>query len=137
MKVIVDTSIWVEFFQRQQNPQHPLAQRLWTLLESDQLATLYPIQTEILSGPLTPAHLEIFKEAFSSMTHLDLAWEKKESWQQVAELATKARKKKIAVPGLVDRMILASAIQSKSSLWTRDKKLLLLAKSLGAALIEE
>lgn len=135
MKTIVDTSVWVEFFQKKQRPNSKLSKQLWLMLEQGQIATLYPIKAEILSGTLTPHHRKTFQEAFAALDHLDLAWEKSESWQQVAELAIKARRKKLGIPGLVDRMILASAISTHAALWTEDKKLLALAEALGVPCI--
>lgn len=127
MKVLVDSSVWIEFFSSR--PAIPL-DPLESLIEERQIATCLPIKTEVLSGRMSESTRKLLLEAFDAMDFIDLDWNSSKTWEALIEFALLAQKKKASLPGLVDRMILACCQSAGSPLWTLDRKLSNLAKAL-------
>ncbi len=126
MSVLVDTSVWIEFFHRR--PSFDL-HTLTTLIEERQVVTCLPVMAELLSGEMTPPVRIAVHQAFDAMTCVDPDWNLPETWRQLIELAIEARKMKVGITGVVDRMILLAARGSGAQLWTLDKKILKLASA--------
>ena len=134
MRILVDTSVWIEFFRSRSGLSQDLLDFLSLTLEDDRVVTIYPIQAEILSGSLLPHKEKEIREAFESMTHIDLSWNEKNTWDRLVEMAQVARKASLRIPGIVDRMILGAAEKEGVSLWTHDAALAELAKKLDVHL---
>lgn len=123
--ILVDTSVWIEFFNRK--PQiNPV--ELESILEEKRVVTCFPIRAELLSGTMSTPVREVVTRALESLITVDPDWNKPITWQRVVASGMMARKKGIAIPGLVDRMILESALECSAALWTLDKKLKNLAR---------
>ncbi len=134
MKVLVDTSIWIEFFwSRPQLSQESLG-FLDLLIEDDRAVTIFPIQTEVLSGRISEKKEREIREAFGVMTHIDLDWNAAATWERLSELAQVAHKASLPIPGIVDRMILSAAEKAGASLWTLERALRKLAPEIGVRL---
>lgn len=131
MIVLVDSSVWIEFFHRR--PQLDSTQ-IEGLTEEHRVVTCQPITTEVLSGEMSTETRKTVSLAFSAMACVDPDWSSPETWRKIVELALDARKKGAGVPGIVDRMILLAARESGAVLWTDDKKLGKLASRIGVAL---
>lgn len=125
--VLVDTSVWIEFFHRKSQIDHA---KIEELMGERRVVTCRPILAEILSGQMSMEIRRTISLAFSSMTYVDPDWNLSENWHRIAELSLEARKMGLGVPGIVDRMILLSVRESGAMLWTLDKKLQKLAKPL-------
>lgn len=130
MNVLVDTSVWIEFFSRR--PRINLVP-LELMIEERRTVTCLPILAEMLSGKPAAATRATITHAFESMTFIDPDWKVLDVWHKVADLAQEAYKAKMPVPSLVDRMILLSAREAGARLWTLDLKLDRLARFLGVA----
>ncbi|OGQ21578.1 MAG: hypothetical protein A3I05_03500 [Deltaproteobacteria bacterium RIFCSPLOWO2_02_FULL_44_10] len=118
MNVLVDSSLWIEFFQKK--PRIDLTS-LELLLEERRVVTCLPIQAEILSGKMDHLTAQKVKAAFEVMIHVDPDWNSPIIWKEIATLAHLTKKKGQKMPGLVDRMILIAAKTSGSLLWSMDK----------------
>ena len=120
MTVLIDTSVWIEYFQKKPliDPAH-----VDLLIEERRVATCLPFKAEVLSGEMSAPIRSVVLAAFEAMTFIDPDWNAHETWGGVTDLAAGARRKKWGIPGLVDRMILLAAKRSAAQLWTLDKKL--------------
>jgi len=122
--LLVDTSIWIEFFKSKPSLDlHPLE----LAIEERRVATCLPILAEVLSGGISSKMKPVLLDTFEAMIQIDLDWNSKTVWQEIVSLALKARIKGLGIPGLIDRMILLAAKESHSTLWTLDQKLKRLA----------
>lgn len=127
MRVLVDSSVWIEFFR----PRPSLALgALESLIQERQVVTCLPIKTEVLSGRITGATRTLVQQAFDAMDFVDLDWNSKATWDELIHISLKAQKKRVSIPGIVDRMLLACCLKSNLSLWTLDRKLQKLAMAL-------
>ena len=125
MKVLVDTSVWIEFFKKKSVFS---IEGLELLLEEGYVVTCLPVRSELLSGDINSNNLKIVKEAIDSLPFVDLDWANQGSWDLLVSFAKQAKEAKVACPGLIDRMILASALKSGVALWTFDQKLQKMAR---------
>lgn len=131
MRVLVDTSVWIAFF----GPKDSGAQRaLESLIQEGAVVTCLPVRAEVFSGKINPKLRVRLQEAFDAMDKVDPDWNLIAAWDAIASFADRARRAGLSVPGLVDRMILASGLHGEARLWTLDIKLQRLAKVLGIAL---
>jgi len=127
MLVLIDTCIWIEYFNRIPKIQVDFVDAL--ILER-QVATINPIKTEIMSGNMNTENKKIINNAFDAMEWIDADWNNKETWNKITNLSFIAKKYKIPIPGIVDRMILIAAQLSNVKIWTLDKSLLTMSKYL-------
>jgi len=133
MSVLVDSSVWIEFFQPKTFLSlHPLE----SLIQERDVVTCLPVKTEVLSGKMSGEMRKVIEQAFDAMDFVDLDWNSRETWNSLIEISQKAQKKKVSIPGLVDRMILASCLKSSIILWTLDRKLRGLAQALRHPLFQ-
>lgn len=131
MKVLVDTSIWIEYFRAHPHLSEASLGFLSLLLEDDRVVTIYPVHAELLSGKLAPAKEKDIRNALDALGHIDLDWNTKPTWDQIIDLGRRAHKAALPVPGIVDRMILAATKHSNASLWTLDQGLNRLAQEVS------
>jgi predicted nucleic acid-binding protein len=132
--VLVDTSVWVEFFRPLPALSGDALASLDLLLEEDRAATVLPVEAEILSGKLDGRKRREVRDAFDAMKHIDPDWNARDVWKRVAEMSGIANRSSLPVPGIVDRMILVAAERAGASLWTLDGSLLKLAPLLNVGL---
>ncbi len=133
MKVLVDSSVWIEFFQPQTTfSLHPLE----SLIQDRLVATCLPIKTEVLSGRMSAGMRNRIGHAFDAMDFVDLDWNSRETWNGLIEISRKAQKEKVSIPGIIDRMILACGLKARLPLWTLDRKLQQLATALHQPLFQ-
>ncbi|MBI2982172.1 MAG: PIN domain-containing protein [Deltaproteobacteria bacterium] len=131
MSVLVDTSVWIEFFR----PKPPIdISPLDLLIREREVTTCRPIIAEVLSGKMSSGTRSTVSRALNALTLVDLDWNIGSSWEKVIDLASLAHQKGIGIPGLVDRMILVSAQESGNQLWTLEAKLQKLAGLAGVGL---
>jgi predicted nucleic acid-binding protein len=130
MNVLVDTSIWIEFFHPRPTLSDDSFKSLSLLLEDDRAVTIYPIRVELLSGRLETGKKKQIRQAVEVMSHIDPDWNERGVWIRIEEMAEIANRKSLSIPGIVDRMILASAETAGASLWTLDRPLANLASLL-------
>jgi predicted nucleic acid-binding protein len=112
-KVLVDTSVWIEFFRKKE----PHFSTVSELMEADAICCTGIIYAELLQGAKTEKELATIKEfahVFDFIAETDALWEK------AGELSFNLRKKGIAA-GLSDCYIAVAAQSANASLLTLDK----------------
>ena len=130
--MLVDTSVWIEF----------LAPRTRALKTADldflaesitagDVAIVLPVYAELLSGARHDD--DELRTLLSSLRFVDLDWSARTVWERVATLGDAAFTRRMRIPRLVDRMILAAAEESGEPLWALDGPLLRLARARGIA----
>lgn len=131
--VLIDTSVWIEFFKPHASWINSLF--LESLIEEGEMATCFPIWAEVLSGEMTPKTRQTVSDAFKSMIFVDVDLNSSQTWEELIEMALFAKKHKLSTLGLIDRIILLASKKSNSKLWSLDKKLNHLAKALSLPLL--
>ena len=130
-RFLVDTSVWIEFFA----PRSTLPKDFLFVLQANiaegNVVIIHPIRAELLSGHITKHQQQAIDHLLLALEFVDMDWSKQEHWNDIIGFAEIARKKGLAIPGLIDRMILLSAQQAGVSLCTLDKALLKLAQAIG------
>lgn len=115
MKVIFDTSIWIEYFKG--NVMY--FDQCQQLIENGQIIGVDVVYAELLQGALNKREVEIIKQYAAIIVA-----------GNIPELYTKAgdysRENKLLSKGigLIDAIIIVSAIELDAVLWTLDRKIL-------------
>lgn len=131
MRVLVDTSVWIEFF----GPKDSVSQRaLESLIQEGSIVTCLPVRAEVFSGKINPKLRARLKGCFDAMDRVDPDWNLVATWDTIADFPARARRAGLSVPGLVDRMILASGLHGEARLWTLDLRMQRLAMVVGLPL---
>lgn len=120
--VLIDTSIWIDFFQ---HPASPQAARLEELIRDHNQAVLCGIiLQEILQGIRDNKSHAATKERLTRLPYLDM---NKEIHLEAASLYRSLRAKGITVPS-ADTSIAALAIFNRIPLYTKDDHFSIIAK---------
>jgi predicted nucleic acid-binding protein len=123
MRVLVDTSVWAEYFRRKSRLPLMALEALSELIAADLLVIIQPIRAEVLSGHIKKGREQEVRRALESIEPADLDWSAAETWNQVVACAHASRERDLPVLGIVDRMILLAGEASNAKLWTLDKPL--------------
>lgn len=110
--VVVDTTVWIDFFRSR---DRAVVDQLGRLLDGDEVALAAPVRLEILIGASRP-ELPRLRRVLSALPLLlpsDSIWTTLEAW---AERATRAGERF----GAMDLLIAAIADENGASLWSRD-----------------
>ncbi len=111
MKVLPDTSIWIDYFRGTE----PAATDLGRLLVDEPPQICGPILAELVAG--TPAaQREDVWLALASLPFVELG---RDAWTLAGELAPELRKRGESLP-LLDLLIAVAAVRGDAALWTRD-----------------
>lgn len=112
--VLIDTSIWIDFFE---HPVSPYADRLEYLIRNHNQAVLCGIVLqEVLQGIRDNKSYVVTKERLTKLPYLDMS---KEVHLAAASLYRSLRAKGITIPS-VDTSIAALAIYNHIPLFTKD-----------------
>lgn len=68
-KVLVDTSVWVDFFRKKDSP---VSIKLREYLKLNQVCYAGPITIELYQGAKTQHEIEVFNQLFDTITYLDI-----------------------------------------------------------------
>jgi predicted nucleic acid-binding protein len=135
--ILVDTSVWISFFAKNRTSSDQNNKKtIEHLLTNGLVGTIFPIRAEVLAGNMQNYDRLTIAHAFDSMVNLNLDWNSRVIWDEIIELAHIARKVKVSLPGIIDRMILLASIKNGIPLWTADQKLLKFAKASAALVFE-
>lgn len=132
MKVLADTSVWIDFFN---NRESPVARKFADFLTEDQIVLCLPVITEILSGKILPGDRKQMERLLNSLSFLDCDWNSQTIWLEMANLADIAHSKRTKIPGIVDRMLILAAKHGGACLWSQDAALINLARHAGVNLL--
>jgi|WetSurMetagenome_2_1015567.scaffolds.fasta_scaffold278975_2 tRNA(fMet)-specific endonuclease VapC len=112
-KIIVDTSVWIEFFR---NEISPVSSHLKSLLHSGRVVMTGMILAEILQGIKSGNEVILVKNSLESLPFIEI---NKKVWQQSGEISATLRRKGITIP-LSDIIIACAALTEGFELYTID-----------------
>lgn len=109
--IVVDTSVWIDFFRGRQ----PVAEKLTALLEQDEVALPIPVRIEILSGAKRAERPRLGRllSALPVLYPTDASWQRVEAWVTTGA----ARGHRF---GFADLLIAAIAADNGCNLWSLD-----------------
>jgi predicted nucleic acid-binding protein len=131
MRVLVDTSVWAEFFRSKPSLARAGLDALGALIEDNQVVTIFPIEAEVLSGRIAKPKENEVRRAFVAIDHVDADWNVRTTWDRIVQLARTAQDANLPVLGIVDRMILLAAETHGVSIWTLEHRLARVATARG------
>jgi predicted nucleic acid-binding protein len=128
--MLIDTSIWIEFLAPRSRVLSPGdLDQLSELIVEGGACVILPIYTELTSG-VKHGDREL-RELLKALRYIDLDWTQWSTWDTVADLGQQAYARRLKVPGVVDRMILAATRAAGEPLWALDGPLRRLARGIG------
>ena len=115
MDLIVDTSVWFEYFKRNDPYFHEVQRHLDTL----SVKILDPIIGEILQGALNQKELNFIKTYIGYVPKIEM----RDLFERAGEYSCSNKLISKGV-GLIDACLIYVAIETNSMLWTLDKKII-------------
>lgn len=112
-KIIVDTSVWIEFFRDEKSS---ISNHLKQLLRSGQVALVGMVLAEILQGVKNPREARLVKSSLESLDFMEIEIA---VWQQAGESSAQLRRKGLTIP-LSDIIIASAAIAGDCEVFTLD-----------------
>ena len=114
MLVLVDTSVWIEYFQRK---NALIEKEMDGLLRSEQVATAGLVLAELRRGCRTPSQVRLMREAMEPLFYLEID---RTGWLKAGEIAAEAsaRGYKLEVG---DCLLAALVLREGCSLFTLDR----------------
>lgn len=113
--IIVDTSVWIEFF-KQSNVN--ISDLLAGYIEDGEVVALSPVFGELLQGVRNESEEKLILEFWRTLPKLN----ETELWIEAGKFSNKKKLISKGI-GLIDSFILISAKINKLSVWTLDKGL--------------
>ena len=118
--IIIDTTIWVEFFRGNQ----PYFDQVSTLLDTNEILALSPIFGELLQGAINNKERLVILDFWNNLPQIS------EHEMFIRAGMESGRSKWIDKGvGLIDSMIIIAARETVSFIWSLDTKLLRLLKN--------
>ena len=111
--IVVDTSVWIEFFNQ---PHSPVTLHLQSLLRNRQVVLVGMVLAEILQGIKNPEEAQRVRKSLEPLPFLETT---RENWQKAGELSAQLRRKGLTLP-LSDLIIAATALQEEVAVFTLD-----------------
>ncbi len=112
--VVVDTSVWVQFFRARGSPEH---RALDSLLAKRGVMMVGPVLAEILQGARSQQEYADLHLQLSELPYID---ETQETWARVGFLSSELRQRGLPV-ALLDLLIAALAIEHGHQVYTLDE----------------
>ena len=114
MRVIVDTSMWIEFFNKKESSHGNTVRRL---IENDRAVLAGPVLFELLQGARKPNESATLKKALGILPFLEI---RKTDWTDAGNLSCALRGKGITIP-MTDILIAALAQTNHCRIATMDR----------------
>jgi len=114
--VLVDSTIWIEFFKS--NPT--FLNKMESLLESKEVITIEPVFAELLYGSRSAKERNTIISYWKVLPKISFS---EGSIIESAEFANKSNFHNSGI-GLIDSVLINTTIKNKHLLWTLDKKIL-------------
>lgn len=115
MSVILDTSVWIEYFKG--NAEY--FDQCQQILKKDKVSTISLIFAELLQGARGNREVEMIKAYYELIPKVEI----EELCIQAGEYSQKMKLISKGI-GLIDACIITATINSNSKLWTLDKKII-------------
>lgn len=130
--VLVDTSIWIDFFRGNDSPENEVLNQL--IASGKDIAICGLIRQEVLQGIRDDVMMKRMQKLLDQLTYLKVR--EPQTFDHAAEIYRNLRRrgKTIRSPG--DCLIAALAIEARVSLLHRDKDFLTIASSSALKLFE-
>ncbi len=112
-RVLVDTCIWIEFF----NTTSEAGEELDKLLRKNAVWTCGIVIFELLQGVKSEKEKSIITDILLNLEYIEMSWP---LWQRAAEISLKLKKKGVTIP-LSDIFIASLAIEYDLRVFTLDK----------------
>ena len=116
MMVLIDTTVWVDFFAGRQLPHVSVLERL--INDRDDICVCGIILTEVLQGIRKESEFQKIKELFTTMIFLPMPYS---VFLGAAQIYRALRRKGITIRNAVDCMIASVAIENDVMLLHNDK----------------
>ena len=113
MKLLVDTSIWVDYLR---GGDARLGDELDGYLDQESVLMCGPVIAEVLAGT-APEQRE---ETWLALGNLPWAELDQLAWRQVGEVVYELRRRGVSLP-LTDVVISVAAMNAEAEVWTRDE----------------
>ena len=112
-RIIVDTTIWIEFFR---DPQLTHSNHLKDLLRQQRVVMVGMVLAEIVQGVKDPKEARLVLASFKKLPYSEMT---RDRWQQAGEISASLRKKGMTIP-LSDLIIAACALAQGCEVYTLD-----------------
>jgi hypothetical protein len=112
-KIIVDTSIWIEYFKNKSDVVEFIERRIMDNI----IFMVGPVISELLQGVRTDREYEKLVNCIDAIPYIEVKFE---DWKKAGNISFNLRSKGITIP-LTDIIISAIAINNKAEVYTRDK----------------
>lgn len=119
MKIIVDTSVWIEYFKNQ-----PVAGSIDKGLLSGNIYMVGPVVSEILQGAKTENDYQALNANIASVPFIETVFA---DWQLAGQLSYSLRRKGVTLP-ITDCLIAAISINKEAYIYTLDQHFKLIPK---------
>ncbi len=122
--ILVDTSIWIEFFRRSSNLD------IEAVVDLDEVVTCLPVIQEVLQGFDDPRAYQLAREAISAFPVVESPLSE-DVFQLAVDLYRSARRSGLTIRSSVDCLIAACALRSSLTVLHRDRDFDALARIAG------
>lgn len=112
-KVLIDTSIWIEYF-RGRNVA--VSSEVDRFLENDRIVTVDVVEAELLRGAKSQKEIDFIEEYFMSLPQLKPS---ADIWRRVGMFCQRLARKGY-LPHLVDAYIAVVALENETSVYSKD-----------------
>ena len=119
--VLVDTSVWVEFFRRPSRIDLP------TVVDFDDVVTCLPVLQEVLQGFRDEAAFALARDSMFALPMIEAPLSQ-EVFEEAVQLYRRARAAGVTVRSSVDCLIAACALRHRLTVLHRDRDFGLLAR---------
>ncbi len=126
MMVLVDTTVWIDFFSARSHPHVKALEKL--IIGREDICVCGIILTEVLQGIKKDSEFRRTRDLFRSLIFLPMHYS---SFLKSAEIYRKLRRKGITIRNSVDCMIASIAIENKIPLLHNDKDFLPIEQNFG------
>lgn len=113
MKIIVDTSVWIEYLKN----RPPVAEKLDQQLLAGNIFTVGPVVAELLQGARTEKDYRLLKNSIDGLSYVETGFE---DWIKAGSISLKLRRKGVTIP-ITDCLIAAVAIRQNASVMTYNR----------------
>jgi predicted nucleic acid-binding protein len=127
--ILVDTSVWLEFFRVRESPY---ADALDRLLEEGRVCTANLIKAEIIPGARTPKQFRELKEYFDV---LPLATEPASLWEEIMDAQFRLKRTGINGISVPDLIIAVVAKANEKVIFTKDSDFRLIQRVVPVELL--
>lgn len=112
-QVLIDTSIWVEYFR---GKDHELVSAVKDLIGTGRATLCGIVIAELLAGVRSKKSQDMLKETLDALDYAEIS---RGTWIRVAEMTSSLRRQGLSIP-LTDVVVAVLAVEHGSQLFTRD-----------------